>query len=257
MISTQKRSYVTWTPQMDMILTSTLLEQITGGNKGDGDFKPQAYRAVVDKLRLDLRLNVTIDHVKNRIKVWKKHYATITEIRTYTKFIWDDERKMIKIRVEDLVAWQDYCKDNPSASAYQNKQIDNWDDICTLVAVDRAVGDGVEQHEESASAMEAENEGVSTSETPSGESNKRLKRDRLADAVSSFAKSFKDYLKAKDPPKPTSSEVYDVVSNVLGITRHQILRVVKRFLGGTVEEFDMLKRLPKHEKLDWILSCLE
>ncbi|XP_021860459.2 uncharacterized protein [Spinacia oleracea] len=216
---------------MDSILTSTLYDQINEGNKGDGDFKSQAYQAVVDKLRAELAMSVTIDHVKNRIKVWKRHYAIISDIRTRTKFKWDEEKKMVVIPIEDLKEWQTYCQEVPVASAYLNKCIENWDDICTLFAMDRANGEGAEQHDESATAMETENEVGSTSETTSGESNKRLKRDRLADAVSSFAESFKEYVsKARNPPRPTSQEIYEVVSSVLGLSRHQVLRAVKRSL---------------------------
>ncbi|KAL2930536.1 Cationic amino acid transporter 5 [Bienertia sinuspersici] len=96
---------------------------------------------------------VTIDHVRNRIKVWKKHYAVISEIRTYTKFKWDEERKMVEV---------------PQASAYQKKCIENWDDIYTLFASDRATGVGAEQHEESANAMDAKIEGASTFKNSSG-----------------------------------------------------------------------------------------
>ena len=37
--------------------------------------------------------------------------------------------------------------DNPNSSAYMNKRIENWDDICALVSVDRAIGDGAEQQD--------------------------------------------------------------------------------------------------------------
>lgn len=50
----------------------------------------------------------------------------------------------------------------PHASAYQNKRIQNWDDIYTLFASDRTTGDGAEQYEESAATMELENEAIST-----------------------------------------------------------------------------------------------
>ncbi|KAL2943511.1 putative nuclease HARBI1 [Bienertia sinuspersici] len=106
----RRRGYVLWNSQMDAILTSTLLEQINKGNKGDGDFKTQAYQDVVDRLRTELSTIVTVDQVMNRIKVWKKHYAVISEIRTYTKFKWDEERKMVVIPVEDLSAWKLYCQ---------------------------------------------------------------------------------------------------------------------------------------------------
>ena len=36
----QKRAYLTWNQEMDVILISTLFEQINEGNKGDGEFKP-------------------------------------------------------------------------------------------------------------------------------------------------------------------------------------------------------------------------
>uniref|UniRef100_A0A803MYQ5 DDE Tnp4 domain-containing protein n=1 Tax=Chenopodium quinoa TaxID=63459 RepID=A0A803MYQ5_CHEQI len=93
--------------------------------------------------------------------------------------------------------------ETPTASAYQNKCIENWDDICTLFAPNRAIG---------------------------------------YDVVSSFDESFKEYVSKST--KPTSQEIYKEVSSVLGISRHQALRAVKRFLNGTLEEFDMLKNLP-------------
>lgn len=61
----RKRGYITWNSQMDVILTSVLISQISEGNKGDGDFKSQAYQAVANKLRVELGLFVTIEHVKN------------------------------------------------------------------------------------------------------------------------------------------------------------------------------------------------
>ncbi|KNA06554.1 hypothetical protein SOVF_179940 [Spinacia oleracea] len=224
---TRKKGYVTWNSQMDGILTSTLYDQINEENKGDGDFKSQAYQAVVDKLRAELAMSVTIDHVKNRIKRFM-----------FILFF--------------------YGREVLAASAFLNKFIENWEDICTLFAMDRANGEGAEQHGESTTAMETESEVGSTSETISGVSNKRLKRDRLADAVSSFAESFKEYVSmSRNPPRPTSQEIYDVVSSVLGFSRHQVLRDVKRFVNGTNDEFDMLKNLPDDQKLDWILLCVD
>ncbi|KAL2943146.1 Uncharacterized protein RDABS01_031494, partial [Bienertia sinuspersici] len=180
---------------MDAILTSTLLEQINEGNEGDGDFKTQAYQAVLDKLRTELSIIITVDHVRSRIKVWKKHYAVISETRTYTKFKWDEERKMVVIPIEDLSAWKLY---------YQ-------EDICTLFASDRVTSEGAEQHEEFADAMDTEIKGTSTSKNSYDDSNKRLKRDRLADAVSSFEESFKEYVRrAQGPLKPSCQEIYHV-----------------------------------------------
>ena len=76
---------------MDAIIVSTLIDQINEGNKGEGDFKPQAYQVVI-KLRNELGKFIMMDHVKNRIKVWKKHHAIITDIQIYTKITWNDEK---------------------------------------------------------------------------------------------------------------------------------------------------------------------
>ncbi|VFQ93992.1 unnamed protein product [Cuscuta campestris] len=54
---------------------------------------------------------------------------------------------------------------HPPASSYRNKTIDNWVDICILFGSDRALGDGAEQFDEVAMAMDEEmtSEGMSTS----------------------------------------------------------------------------------------------
>ncbi|KAL6517882.1 hypothetical protein OROMI_033583 [Orobanche minor] len=126
-------------------------------------------------LRVELNINLTASHVKNQIKSWKKHYTVINEIQTYTKVRWDEERKMLIIPIEELEEWKTYCK--------------------------LATGDGAEQHEESAIATEMENEVGSGPETVYVESNKRIKRNRLDDAITRFVESFNEYMsKAQGPP---------------------------------------------------------
>lgn len=66
----QKKGYLTWSPDMDNLLTSTLYAQITEGNKGDGVSKLKR-----TKLRFEMGISVTVDHVSNQIKVWKKRHA--------------------------------------------------------------------------------------------------------------------------------------------------------------------------------------
>lgn len=105
-----RRGYRSWSTQMDVVLTATLFQQINEGNKGDGDFKQQALQAVVDNLKTKLNISLTPTHVRNRIKTWKTHYSEITDIRNYTKFRWDEDRKMLVIPVEELEDWQNYCK---------------------------------------------------------------------------------------------------------------------------------------------------
>ncbi|KAL2938102.1 L10-interacting MYB domain-containing protein [Bienertia sinuspersici] len=245
---------------MDVILTRVLLEEINNKEKGDGDFKPQAYQAVVDELKKELGIAINVDHVRNRTKSWKKHYGCIMDIRTYTKFKWDDEKKMIVITMEDLPQWTEYIKENKNAAPYRNKCIENWEDICTLFGADRAVGDGSEQHDEAADVMEGEmvSEGRSSSKDPTNSGSRKRKKDSVAEAVNSFAESFREYVqsKIKDTPRPTCQEIHVVVSQVFGISRSQIMKAVKRLMNGNPDEFLMLKELPEDEKLEWVLLCL-
>ncbi|XP_057541230.1 uncharacterized protein LOC130818962 [Amaranthus tricolor] len=168
---------------------------------------------------------------------------------------------MIVITMEDLPQWTEYIKVNKNAAPYRNKCIENWEDICTLFGADRAVGDGAEQHEEAADAMEGETicERTSSSKDPTNSSSRKRKKDSVADAVNSFAESFREYVqsKIKDTPKLTCQEIHAVVSQVLGISRIQTMRAVKKFMNGNPDEFLMLKELPEDEKLDWILLCLD
>ncbi|KAK9733129.1 hypothetical protein RND81_04G045600 [Saponaria officinalis] len=243
---------------MDSILVSVLYNQAAQGNKGEGDWKPQAYQAVVDEINNKLSMSLNTDHVRNRVKIWKKHYAIIMDIRTKTKFKWDEEKKMIVVTIEEMSEWLKYLQVNPAATSYSNKFIEHWDDICVLVGPDRAVGDEVEHHEEGADRMDEEtcDGGSSSVDTTSTSSRKKSKRDQLAEAVTSFADSFKDYVETKVKSTPTLSgkEVYEEVSKVYGILPHQVLRAVK-ILMGSPQNFQMLKDLPEDQKLDWILLC--
>ncbi|KAL2904027.1 Uncharacterized protein RDABS01_002737 [Bienertia sinuspersici] len=143
---------------------------------------------------------------------------------------------MVVIPIKDLEAWDAYCTNYPHAFAYKNKCINNWDNICALVGSDGVTGDEVEQHEESANALDMEIEGLSTSETSlessSGGLNKKIKRDRLANVISSFVESFKEYVsRAQGSLKPSSMEIYDVISSILGLSHQQVLKAVKRFMS--------------------------
>ncbi|KAL2899646.1 ER membrane protein complex subunit 2 [Bienertia sinuspersici] len=124
---------------------------------------------------------------------------------------------------------------------YRNKCIENWEDICTLFGAGRAVGDG-----------------RSSSKDPTNSGSRKRKKGSVAEAVNSFAESFREYVqsKIKDTPRPTCQEIHTVVSQVFCISRSQIMRIVKRFMNGNPDEFLILKELPEDEKLKWVLLCL-
>ncbi|RAL48807.1 hypothetical protein DM860_001127 [Cuscuta australis] len=146
-----------------------------------------------------------------------------------------------------------WIQSNPPASSYRNKTIDNWDDICILYGSDRALGDGAEQYDAATMAMDDEmtSEGMSTS---TGSVSKKVKKDRLVEAVTSFTNSFNEYVQSKInmTSKASGKEIHDVVSKVNDILRHQVLKAVKKFMSMR-DEIQIFMDLPEEEKLDWIL----
>ncbi|XP_074272611.1 uncharacterized protein LOC141596379 [Silene latifolia] len=279
-MQTKKRSYISWTMQMDKIMIDILHNQMKEGNKADGERKPRAYQAVADEIRTQLGISITVEHVRNRIKSWKKHYAVISYIRAFTNFKWDEDMKMIVVTTDDLAQWTKFIVDHPNAAGYRNKPIEHWDDICTFCGPDQSVDDqavnnqlvddqvvdnlavvnGVEMHDEVAEAMDEElqSDGGSSTKAISSSGSKKQKRDHLADAIINFAGCFNDYLqsKTKEVLKPSPKEVYEVVKNIKGIGRREILKATKKLMDGPVNYFEMLQILPEDEKLEWILVCL-
>ncbi|KAH9625890.1 hypothetical protein KSS87_003404, partial [Heliosperma pusillum] len=289
-MQTKKRSYISWNMQMDEIMIAVLHNQMKEENEADGERKPRAYQAVADEIRTELGISITVEHVRNRIRSWKKHYAVISYIRAFTNFKWDEEMKMIVVTTEDLAQWTKFIEDHPNATAYRNKPIEHWDDICIFFGPDRSVDDqaldnrgvdnqtvnnqlvdeqagddvavvnGVELHDEAAEAMDEELQsfGKSSTKAISSSGSKKQKRDHLADAIISIAGCFSDYLqsKTKEVVKPAPKEVYEVVKNIKGIGRHEIMKATRRFMDGPVSYFEMLQILPEDEKLEWVLVCL-
>ncbi|CAN1260139.1 hypothetical protein LINPERPRIM_LOCUS10340 [Linum perenne] len=96
---------------MDDVLTQVLLDQANQGNKADGDWKVQAYQAVVDQVRITLGNILNKDNVKNRLRQWKKQYAVIIDIQNRSGVnLWDEEKKKVVVTTENASDWQNYLK---------------------------------------------------------------------------------------------------------------------------------------------------
>lgn len=100
---------MTWTNEMDSCLSRILVEQVLLGNKSESNnkFKHTAYDVAVFGLNERFQLDLTKDHVKNRIKTWKKLYACVKELLDHSEFRWDEKQKIVV--AEDSV-WKDYIK---------------------------------------------------------------------------------------------------------------------------------------------------
>lgn len=150
--------YISWNKEMDAALAKALIDQMKQGNKVDGQWTRHAIPAVVHELNVTLELGLTKDNVKNRLKAWKRHYAVISGIKNHSGLMWDEGRKMVVITSENQKAWNDYVESHPVARGYQNKFIENWDDIALLCGKDKTTVEGAENIEDVEGAMGVEEE---------------------------------------------------------------------------------------------------
>ncbi|CAN0859080.1 hypothetical protein LINGRAHAP2_LOCUS7565 [Linum grandiflorum] len=217
---------------MDEVLTRVLLDQANKGNKGDGDWKVQAFQAVVDEIRILLGTTVTKGNVKNRLRNWKQHYG-----------------------------------DHPDARAYANKEIKNWDNIVLLCGKDRVVGSHVENIEDAVGAMSREDDDVrSISSFESGGvggskakrddddnsgSSKRSKKDKVGDALVMVVNSLKSYFEIKsnkEEKRHSTKQIYEVLCDIPGLTRSEIAKAVIKYNNYDPGQFNLLLDIPSDER---------
>uniref|UniRef100_A0A5B7BRF2 Myb/SANT-like domain-containing protein n=1 Tax=Davidia involucrata TaxID=16924 RepID=A0A5B7BRF2_DAVIN len=149
-----------WTNEMDYCLSTILVEQVKLGNKSklDNKFKPAAYDAAVSALSERFQLDFTKDHVRNRIKTWKKLYGSMKELLDHSEFKWDEELKMVT--ANDSV-WHDYIKIKPDARLLQGLVIENYDELCVIIGNDNPT-ESSKNDAEADMDWAADNEGIET-----------------------------------------------------------------------------------------------
>ncbi|KAJ9562294.1 hypothetical protein OSB04_007454 [Centaurea solstitialis] len=106
----------------------------------DGTFTPQAYTNMVDELSKSFEMAITKDHLKNRLKTVKEHFAKWHDVFKgvmLSGFSWDPITKLLG--AEDDV-WERLIKEKPEAAKWRNKPIHHYNEMLELFAKDRAIG---------------------------------------------------------------------------------------------------------------------
>lgn len=100
-----------WTSDMDSCLSATLVQQIKLGNRSKFDYKlrPAAFEAAVLAINEKFKLYLIKEHIKNRLKTWKKQFDILKELLSQSDFEWDEKRKMV---IADDSVWSEYIKVN-------------------------------------------------------------------------------------------------------------------------------------------------
>lgn len=123
---------IRWTSDMDSCLSAILVQQIKHGNRGKLDYKlrPDAFEAAVLAINEKFQLYLKKEHVKNRLKTWKKQYDILKELLVQSGFEWDEKRKMV---IANDSAWNEYIKKNPDARLLKGRVIRNYNELCMII----------------------------------------------------------------------------------------------------------------------------
>lgn len=100
--------YVKWNINMEYALADVLREQRNMGNKGDSGWRSVVFTTAAETLSSKFNTAISANNVKNKIKVWKRTYAVVSDILSRSDFHWNDGRCMIQ--VDDEHAWNEYAR---------------------------------------------------------------------------------------------------------------------------------------------------
>ncbi|OIW13242.1 hypothetical protein TanjilG_14175 [Lupinus angustifolius] len=124
--------HMRWTSEMDSCLSAVLVQQIRLGNRSKFDYKLKsaAFEAAVLAINEKFQLHLMKEHIKNRLKTWKKQYDILKELLKHSSFEWDQNRKMV---MADDSVWNEYIKINPDARVLKGRVIRNFNELCVII----------------------------------------------------------------------------------------------------------------------------
>ncbi|KAH7862312.1 hypothetical protein Vadar_002855 [Vaccinium darrowii] len=126
----------------EQALLNALKEMVTKGEIFSKDSFKSGYLNRLEGMLLAALPSTDIcanPHIAPKIKVWKKNYYSVKDMRNTSGFGWNDSAKMIE--VESDTVWEDYCKRDNNAKGLRFKSFPYYDDWSLIFDNDRATGD--------------------------------------------------------------------------------------------------------------------
>ena len=148
---------------------------------------------------------------------------------------------------------------NPKAACYKNKEVKNWEAICTIYTKDHATGEGAMTGAET-EAQPTEPDVVAVEYSPE----MPQKRQRIGDAILCMLRdmkcSFQDALKSLEPlelPKVTPPlEILAALEKIPELARSDMLRAYGKLIPSE-RLFQALMELPMDFRKEWLLMLNE
>ncbi|XP_076954019.1 two-component response regulator-like APRR1 [Bidens hawaiensis] len=129
-----------WTTPMDTAFLQAMITEKDNGNRIDGTFTPQAYTNMVEELSKAFEMDLTKDHLKNRLKTLKYHFSKFYDVLkgdSMSSFSWDLSTKLLGAEEE---VWEKLIKESPRAAKWRDKPILHYHEMLELFAKERATG---------------------------------------------------------------------------------------------------------------------
>ncbi|RYR25787.1 hypothetical protein Ahy_B02g059789 isoform A [Arachis hypogaea] len=118
---------------MDEVLLNVLAEKASKGNRHDGSWTTETYANVVKTLSIAIGPHITKNHIKNRMKILKNHFAETYDLFHHlSEFAWNSVTR--KFETEEEV--------ETTSRKMKKIQIKNYDTLKELFGADRATGKG-------------------------------------------------------------------------------------------------------------------
>ncbi|XP_028058576.1 uncharacterized protein At2g29880-like [Camellia sinensis] len=133
----EQTRHLIWTKEMDCCSGNILVKQYKEGNKLDSNLKSRVCTDAVTAINKKFHLDLTKDHIRNRLKTWKKQYGILKELLDQEGFTWDETRKMV---VADDSAWDDYIKTHRDARPFRGRVCENYDHLCIIFGNNYTMG---------------------------------------------------------------------------------------------------------------------
>ncbi|XP_059668994.1 uncharacterized protein At2g29880-like [Cornus florida] len=154
-----------WTEEMDRCLGKVLVKEVQKGHKVDNVIQTEAYNTAVAALNKMFRPDITKDHIKNRLKTWKKQYVILKELLSHTGFRWDEtQNKMIG----DDSDWNDYIKTHHEAHLFRGRVVENYDHLCIIFGNHYANASNSRTADDVVHTLACDSEGVEAIKGPFG-----------------------------------------------------------------------------------------
>ncbi|XVF04897.1 hypothetical protein REPUB_Repub05bG0124600 [Reevesia pubescens] len=246
-------NYFQWSSEMDRCLAKLLAEQVKKGNKTDNGLKPAAYMGALTVINTKFGLDLTKEHLRNRLKIWKKQFGILKELLSQKGFQWDEKRRMV---VADASVWNDYIKAHPDARQFQERSIDNYDELCIIIGNDQAIAgcleNGAEIHIQSA----ASGDGLDTASSSDIQSDdNHIKNLRWTDAMDCYlGKSLVEKVKeGYEMDNTLQREAFDTALSTINekvgleLTKDHIRNRLKTWK----KQYGALKQLFSHPGFKW------